>query len=125
MFVNFKSHPRLHYLVLGRFDDIKLTFVEDMERKVDDYVERNKFSYSQNDMFETIVSLQIRGRKRQLKVALGLESRTTTSSLNLAAIESIVDAVFESKHQVTLNEYLEASKHGLEARERVKAEIHT
>lgn len=90
--------------------------MEDTECKVDDYVERNKFSHSQNDdMFETIVSLQTRGRKRQLKVALGLEGSSTTSSMNITAIESIVHAVFESNNQVPLNEYLATSKHGLEA----------
>jgi hypothetical protein len=109
-------YSRLLSLLLGRFDEIKVASVEDTECKVDDYVERNKFSQSQNDdMFETIVSLQTRGRKRQLKVALGLEGSSTTSSMNITAIESIVHAVFESNNQVPLNEYLATSKHGLEA----------
>jgi hypothetical protein len=109
-------YPRLLSLLLGRFDEIKVASVEDTEYKVDDYIERNKFSHSQNDdMFETIVSLQTRGRKRQLKVVLRLEGSSTTSSMNVNAIGSIMDAVFESNNQVPLNEYLATSKHRLEA----------
>lgn len=114
--VSFERYPRLFDLLRLRFDDVEIALRKDAKSRVEEYVKRGTFSYSQNDdMFETITNLQLRGLKQQLRAALDLDSQPN-HNVATSTTSTIVDAVFDRNKQVPLDEYMAATMmHGLEA----------
>ncbi len=110
------KYPRLHDLFRRLFSRVSSACRKDANGKVEGYISRNEWPFSQNDFLsETICNLMSAALRQQLLAALEVSSEGASEAVDREVVGKIVDAVFYNYNQRSLDEYSATSLlHGLQ-----------